>query len=52
MERTEVDLPLRLNRDDPRPLPVQVADGIRELVDTGTLKPGERLPATRPLAQR
>lgn len=52
MQRTEVDLPLQLDRDDPRPLPVQVADGIRDLVDRGVLRPGERLPASRPLAQR
>ncbi|NHB84809.1 hypothetical protein G7085_09915 [Tessaracoccus sp. HDW20] len=29
-----------------------MADGIRELVDAGALRPGERLPATRPLAVR
>lgn len=52
MRRTEVDLPLRLERGDQRPLTVQIADGIRELVDTGALRPGERLPATRPFAER
>ncbi|MFW6600068.1 PLP-dependent aminotransferase family protein [Propionibacteriaceae bacterium Y2011] len=52
MQRTEVDLPLQLDRAGDRALPVQIADGIRDLVDRGVLRPGERLPASRPLAER
>lgn len=52
MQRTEVDLPVTLDRSDPRPLPVQLADGVRDLIDRGVLRPGERIPASRPLAIR
>jgi DNA-binding transcriptional MocR family regulator len=37
---------------DLRPLPEQVADQIRALIARGTLRDGDRLPATRELAER
>ncbi|WP_231123536.1 aminotransferase-like domain-containing protein [Nocardioides sambongensis] len=43
-------LPLRLDRQDPRPLASQLADGIRRLVLDGVLAAGDRMPATRRLA--
>lgn len=52
MQRTEVDLPIHLDRHEGRAIPVQIADGVRDLVDSGVLRPGERIPATRPLAAR
>ncbi len=52
MQRTEVDLSIHVDRANPRPLPVQIADAIRDLIDRGILLPGERIPATRPLAAR
>ncbi|MDQ2845735.1 MAG: PLP-dependent aminotransferase family protein [Actinomycetota bacterium] len=51
MDRTEVDLPITL-RADGASLPVQIADAVRELVTGGVLQPGDRLPASRPLATR
>ena len=43
-------LPVILDRADPRPLGVQLADQVRRLVLAGTLAPGTRLPSTRRLA--
>ena len=43
-------LPVTLDRADPRPLGMQLADQVRRLVLTGTLTPGSRLPSTRRLA--
>lgn len=51
MDRTEVDLPISL-RPGGASLPVQIADAVRELVTGGVLQPGDRLPASRPLATR
>ncbi|MDQ6658660.1 MAG: PLP-dependent aminotransferase family protein [Actinomycetota bacterium] len=51
MDRTEIDLQISL-RADGAPLPVQIADAVRELVTAGVLQPGDRLPASRPLATR
>ena len=53
--RPHLDRPLRcfpvtLDRSDPRPLGVQLADQVRRLVLAGTLAPGTRLPSTRRLA--
>jgi GntR family transcriptional regulator/MocR family aminotransferase len=43
-------LPVTLDRSDPRPLGLQLADQVRRLVLAGTLAPGDRLPSTRRLA--
>ena len=43
-------LPVTLDRSDPRPLGLQLADQVRRLVLSGTLAPGDRLPSTRRLA--
>ncbi|TIC88212.1 PLP-dependent aminotransferase family protein [Nocardioides sp. GY 10113] len=43
-------LPVRLDRDDQRPLGAQLADQVRRLVLDGALERGDRLPATRRLA--
>lgn len=43
-------LPVRLDRDLPEPLGVQLSTQVRELILTGTLAPGDRLPSTRALA--
>ncbi len=43
-------LPVRLDRDRPEPLGVQLSTQVRDLVVTGTLVPGDRLPSTRALA--
>lgn len=40
-------IPVRLDRDLPDPLGVQLSDRIRELVVAGTLTEGDRLPSTR-----
>ena len=45
-----VTLPVRLDRDAPAPLPVQLSSAIRALVVDGTLGRGDRLPSTRALA--
>lgn len=46
-----MDLLLSLDRSRPEPLHAQLFDGIRRLILTGTLRSGQRLPATRELAQ-
>lgn len=46
------ELPLRLDRSDPAPLPAQLVRQLRELVVSGALRPGEPLPPTRGLAAR
>jgi GntR family transcriptional regulator / MocR family aminotransferase len=43
-------LPVRLDRDAPGPLGVQLSGRIRDLVLSGTLTRGDRLPSTRALA--
>ncbi len=43
-------LPVRLDRQDPRSLGVQLAAEVRRLVLDGVLAPDDRMPATRPLA--
>ena len=43
-------LPVRLDRDRPEPLGVQLSTQVRDLVVGGTLAPGDRLPSTRALA--
>ncbi|MEJ3655401.1 PLP-dependent aminotransferase family protein [Actinomycetes bacterium KLBMP 9759] len=42
--------PLVLDRDDERPLSVQLADAFRAAAATGTFRAGDRLPSTRGLA--
>ncbi|MGB8996688.1 MAG: PLP-dependent aminotransferase family protein, partial [Pseudonocardiaceae bacterium] len=44
------DLPLTVDRHDPRPLAVQLADGFRSAAGGGALQAGDRLPSTRALA--
>ncbi|HWC64489.1 MAG TPA: winged helix-turn-helix domain-containing protein, partial [Thermoanaerobaculia bacterium] len=46
------DLYTPVQSTDPRPLADQVAEQIRTLIDRGTLRDGDRLPATRELASR
>ncbi len=43
-------LPVRIDRDRPEPLGVQLSTQVRDLVLAGTLVPGDRLPSTRALA--
>lgn len=43
-------LPVRLDRDRPEPLGVQLSTQVRDLVVAGALAPGDRLPSTRALA--
>ncbi len=43
-------LPVTVDRADPRPLGIQLADQVRRLVLAGTLVTGDRLPSTRRLA--
>ncbi|WP_188111357.1 PLP-dependent aminotransferase family protein [Nocardioides antri] len=43
-------LPVRLDRDRPEPLGVQLSTQVRDLVVGGALAPGDRLPSTRALA--
>lgn len=50
MRTSGLDLPLRIDRSDPRPLSVQLASGLRAAVTGGLLQPGDRLPASRALA--
>lgn len=51
-QRAATDLTVVLDREDPRPLPVQVAAGIREQIAGATLAPGDTVPSTRFLATR
>jgi GntR family transcriptional regulator/MocR family aminotransferase len=44
------DLPLALDRQQARPLAVQLADGLRSAAECGVLRVGDRLPSTRALA--
>ncbi|MDN6227511.1 winged helix-turn-helix domain-containing protein, partial [Corynebacterium flavescens] len=41
---------LTLDPQDPRPLPVQIAAAVRELVAAGALLPGETIESSRALA--
>jgi GntR family transcriptional regulator/MocR family aminotransferase len=43
--------PILLDRAGPRSLPRQLADAIREMIESGRLRDGVRLPATRLLAR-
>ena len=42
----------RIDRDDERPLYVQIVDEVRSSVMLGLLKPGDRLPTVRELAKQ
>lgn len=44
-------LPIVLDRSDPRPLGVQIADRVRDLITRGAIPVGTRLPSSRRLAQ-
>lgn len=46
------DLPVRLDRSAPAPLAVQLADTLRGAASSGSLRAGDRLPATRVLARQ
>lgn len=46
------EFPVSLDRSANVPLPVQLAAALREVIDAGTLRPGEQVPATRELARR
>lgn len=46
----EITLPIRLDRTGAVPLPVQLADRLRELMAGDLLAPGDTLPSTRSLA--
>ncbi|MHB1008003.1 MAG: MocR-like pyridoxine biosynthesis transcription factor PdxR [Propionibacteriaceae bacterium] len=48
----DVTLPLVIDRDDPRPLPRQLADEVRRVIGEGLVSPGELVPATRTVASR
>ncbi|GAA4594371.1 PLP-dependent aminotransferase family protein [Planotetraspora phitsanulokensis] len=48
--RTDIDLPLVVDRTAPQPLVVQIGDQLREAMRNGALKAGERLPSSRALA--
>ncbi|AXE39019.1 HTH-type transcriptional regulatory protein GabR [Acidipropionibacterium virtanenii] len=47
-----VNIPVRVDRSDERRLPVQLADGVRDLIASGVLGPGDALPSTRSTARR
>ncbi|WP_197320943.1 PLP-dependent aminotransferase family protein [Saccharomonospora sp. NB11] len=51
MARTDITLPLTLDRDSAVPLAVQLADALREAASGGHLRGGDRLPSTRALAR-
>ncbi|MGH3610319.1 MAG: GntR family transcriptional regulator, partial [Pseudonocardiaceae bacterium] len=44
------DFPLAVDRQDSRPLAIQLADGLRAAAGSGALRTGDRLPSTRALA--
>jgi len=46
-----VTVPVSLDREDPRPLPVQLADGLRESILQAWVGPGDPLPSSRGLAR-
>lgn len=48
----DLDLPLTFSPADARPLCVQLAGALRDAVHAGLLRPGDRLPPSRVLAQR
>lgn len=50
-QRASGELAVVLDRSDPRPLPAQIADGIREQITRSALAPGDALPSTRTLAR-
>ena len=41
---------LSINYKDPRPIYVQVCDALRQLILSGAIAPGEKLPSVRELA--
>src|ERR1700739_3489376 len=43
-------LHITINRDSSVPLYEQLRQGIKHLINTGTLRPGERMPSTRHLS--
>ena len=43
---------LQLNYRDGRPIYEQVRDGLRQLLVTGAIQPGEKLPSVRQLASQ
>src|ERR1700677_4686540 len=48
--RSEPMLPLHLQSESHIPLYVQLRDQLRAMVDSGELRPGDRIPASRELA--
>ncbi|RGE23784.1 PLP-dependent aminotransferase family protein [Leucobacter sp. wl10] len=50
--RAPAEFPVHLDRAMGAPLPVQLAAALREVIDSGALRPGEEVPATRRLAGR
>jgi GntR family transcriptional repressor for pyruvate dehydrogenase complex len=50
-QATAVDPRFELKLDPGRPLPEVIADKVRELVDSGAIKPGSRLPTESELAR-
>ncbi|WP_336651295.1 MULTISPECIES: aminotransferase-like domain-containing protein [unclassified Leucobacter] len=50
--RGPAELVMQLDRAAAVPLPAQLAAALRESIDAGRLRPGERVPATRALAGR
>lgn len=45
-------IPVHLDRTTDVPLPVQIAQALREAIDAAVLRPGEGVPATRDFARR
>lgn len=43
---------LNLNYRDPNPIYVQIKEQLRELIVTGVIEPGERLPSVREIATK
>ncbi|MFD0529117.1 winged helix-turn-helix domain-containing protein [Kitasatospora arboriphila] len=43
---------MKVSADDERPKYVQVADTLRDEIESGALRPGQKLPSHRELAQR